>query len=86
MQTITINGNAVPTSIMNGFEVLGVYVTAKEAVEDNLSAKYDLYIQSWDGVYAVHSINADYVAIVGGNDGGHVISLHANRKLAAFWR
>lgn len=85
MATITmINKQNVPVTVVNGNEVMGVFVTVQEALNDNLIGKFDLYLNSWDGVYAVHSLNADYSAVVGGNDGGHFVSLHADRKLMAF--
>lgn len=79
-----INGKSTPVTVMNGYETMGVWVTAQEVVSDNLIGQYEVYLPSWDGVSLVHSIDAEYRAIVADTTGGRFVSLHAKRQLMAF--
>lgn len=80
MDTIVINELNIP--VMG--DIVGVFVSAHDVLVDNLLNKFDVYVQSWDGIFKVNFIDNQFVASVSSVGGFvHSISLHANRQLIA---
>lgn len=80
MDTIKINELEIP--VMG--DIIGVFVTANDVLVDNLLNKFDVYVQSWDGIFKINFVNSDFTASVSSVGGFvHSVSLHANRQLIA---
>lgn len=80
MDTITINELNIP--VMGN--VVGVFVTANDVLVDNLLNKFDIYVQSWDGIFKINFVNKDFTASVSSVGGFvHSVSLHSKRQLIA---
>lgn len=83
METINLMGKNVP--VMGNS--LGVYALVSEVISGGLLARCDVYVESWDGIFAVWSIDSDLRALVtGGNGATRTVYLNSQRELAVFFR